>query len=98
LVSTAFVFWKLDSFADIFWMIPIMGFCQLAVFGGYAIYFPELFPTRLRSTGVSLCYNVGGRLVAAGGSSIRGIMTNTVFKDFSEPLRYSGITMCVVFL
>ena len=41
-----------------------MGFCQLALFGGYAIYFPELFPTRLRSTGTSFCYNVG-RLVAA---------------------------------
>ena len=24
-------------------MIPLMGFCQLALFGGYAIYFPELF-------------------------------------------------------
>ena len=45
-------------------MIPIMGFCQLTLFGGYAIYFPELFPTRLRSTGTSFCYNVG-RLVAA---------------------------------
>ena len=54
------------SFYDIFWMIPIMGFCQLALFGGYAIYFPELFPTRLRSTGTSFCYNVG-RLVAAAG-------------------------------
>ncbi len=43
-----------------------MGFCQLALFGGYAIYFPELFPTRLRSTGTSFCYNVG-RFVAALG-------------------------------
>ena len=45
-------------------MIPLMGFCQLALFGGYAIYLPELFPTRLRSTGTSFCYNVG-RFVAA---------------------------------
>ena len=45
-------------------MIPLMGFCQLGLFGGYAIYFPELFPTRLRSTGTSFCYNVG-RFVAA---------------------------------
>jgi MFS-type transporter involved in bile tolerance (Atg22 family) len=75
-----------------------MGFCQLAVFGGYAIYFPELFPTRLRSTGVSLCYNVGGRLVAALGNPVKGLLTDRVFKGYSEPLRYSGITMCVVFL
>ena len=52
-------------------MIPLMGFCQLALFGGYAIYFPELFPTRLRSTGTSFCYNVG-RLVAAAGPARAG--------------------------
>ena len=40
-------------------MVPLTGASQLAVFGGYAIYFPELFPTRLRSTGSSFCYNVG---------------------------------------
>jgi len=45
-------------------MVPVMGFCQLSLFAGYAIYFPELFPTRLRSTGTSFCYNVG-RFVAA---------------------------------
>ena len=52
--------------AEVFWMVPLMGFCQLSVFGGYAIYFPELFPTRLRSTGTSFCYNIG-RFVAAPG-------------------------------
>jgi MFS family permease len=68
MVSTAAVFWFLRQRSDIFWMIPLMGFCQLATFGGYAIYFPELFPTRLRSTGTSFCYNVG-RFVAASGPS-----------------------------
>ena len=34
-----------------YWMLPIMGFGQLSVFGVYAIYLPELFPTSLRSTG-----------------------------------------------
>ena len=43
-----------------------MGFCQLALFAGFAVYLPELFPTRLRSTGTSFCYNVG-RYVAATG-------------------------------
>ena len=59
-------------------MIPLMGFCQLALFGGYAIYFPELFPTRLRSTGTSFCYNVG-RLVAAAGPSVLGLLTSKVY-------------------
>src|SRR5262249_42596572 len=30
--STALVFWKLSEFEQIFWMIPLMGFCQLALF------------------------------------------------------------------
>ena len=45
MVSSAAVFWYLDTYAEIFWMMPLMGFFQLSLFGGYAIYFPELFPT-----------------------------------------------------
>jgi MFS family permease len=97
LFSTAFVFWYFRTIADVFWMIPIMGFCQLALFGGYAIYFPELFPTRLRSTGTSFCYN-GARFVAALGPTMLGLLTNRIFKDYPEPMRYAGVSMCAVFL
>jgi MFS family permease len=48
------------------WMSAVMGACQLALFAGFAIYLPELFPTRLRSTGTSFCYNVGRFLAASG--------------------------------
>jgi MFS family permease len=97
--STILVFWKLSDFNDVFWMIPLMGVCQLALFGGYAIYFPELFPTRLRSTGTSFCYNVG-RLVAAVGPAALGLLTSQVYAGFDHPwpYRYAGITMCAVFL
>lgn len=95
--STAVVFWFLKDFSQIFWMIPIMGFCQLALFGGYAIYFPELFPTHLRSTGTSFCYNVG-RFVAAAGPSVLGLLTSRVYKGYDEPMRYAGVTMCCIFL
>ncbi|HKD37868.1 MAG TPA: MFS transporter [Pirellulales bacterium] len=95
--STALVFWRLNEFSQIFWMVPIMGFCQLSLFGGYAIYFPELFPTRLRSTGTSFCYNVG-RFVAAVGPFIRSLLIDHAFKDTSEPIRYAGISMCAIFL
>jgi len=96
-VATALTFWFLDTFWQIFVLIPIMGFCQLALFGGYAINFPELFPTRLRSTGTSFCYNVG-RLVAAAGPSVKGLLTSKVFFGYHEPMRYAGISMCGVFL
>ena len=86
----------LDDFWQIFVLIPIMGFCQLSLFGGYAVYFPELFPTRLRSTGTSFCYNVG-RLVAAAGPSVLGLLTSRVFSGYHEPMRYAGVAMCSVF-
>jgi MFS family permease len=97
MAATAFTFWSLKSRSDIYWMIPLMGFCQLTLFGGYAIYLPELFPTRLRSTGTSFCYNVG-RLVAATGPLTLGLLTRRVFGGYPEPMRYAGIAMCSVFL
>jgi MFS family permease len=101
LVSTAFVFWNFNTIGDIFWMIPIMGFCQLALFGGYAIYFPELFPTRLRSTGISFCYN-GARYLAALGPSALGLLHRRFVDvygfDSLTALRYAGVVMCAIFL
>jgi MFS family permease len=95
-LSTGAVFWYLKDFNQIFWMAPVMGFCQLAAFAGYAIYFPELFPTYLRSTGTSFCYNVG-RFVAAVGPAALALLTSRVFADKPEPMRYAGLTMCSVF-
>lgn len=99
LISTAYTFYNLNQLSDIFWMVPIMGFCQIALFGGYAIYFPELFPTRLRSTGTSFCYNVG-RYVSAPGSLFLGILADRVFGQYGDVMsfRYAGVTMCAFFL
>lgn len=69
LVVTIFVFQMLGKISgrwDILWMAPVMGFFHLSVFAGFSIYLPELFPTRLRATGVSFCYNVGRYLAATG--------------------------------
>ncbi len=99
MVTTAFTFAYLKVFSDVFWMIPLMGFCQLALFGGYAIYFPELFPTRLRSTGTSFCYNVG-RYIASIGPLTLGLLASAVFGSYGkvESWRYAGVTMCTFFL
>ena len=99
MIATAVTFLFLSEFWHIFFFAPLMGFCQLALFGGYAIYFPELFPTRLRSTGTSFCYNVG-RLVAAAGPSALGLLTSRVYGGFDPvtAMRYAGVTMCAVFV
>jgi MFS family permease len=44
--------------------LPVFGFFTVGMHAGYAIYFPELFPTRLRGTGAGFCFNVG-RILAA---------------------------------
>jgi MFS family permease len=98
-LSTVAVFWLLDDFSEIFWMVPIMGFCQLSLFAGYAMYFPELFPTHLRSTGTSFCYNVGRFLAATGPMAKAGL--TTLFAGMFEgvePMRPAGVAMSVVFL
>ena len=97
MITTALTFTFISQPSDIFWMTPVVGFCQLSLFGGYAIYFPELFPTRLRSTGTSFCYNVG-RYLAAAGTFVLGELSTRVFAGTSEPLRWAGVTMCAVFL
>ena len=44
--------------------LPIFGFLTGGMHAGYAIYFPELYPTRLRGTGAGFCFNAG-RVMAA---------------------------------
>ena len=99
LVVTVFVYWKMSSPQDAYWMMPLMGAAQLGVFAGFAIYLPELFPSRLRSTGTSFCYNLG-RFAAAAGSFFSYLLTQNVFGSYEKPLphRYSAMTMCVIFL
>lgn len=99
LVITVFAYWKMQTPADAYWMMPLMGAAQLGVFAGFAIYLPELFPSSLRSTGTSFCYNLG-RFAAAGGSFFSAVLTEKVFGGYASPLplRYSAIAMCAIFL
>jgi hypothetical protein len=101
LLVTLFVYWKMSTPMDAYWMMPLMGAAQLSVFAGFSIYLPELFPSSLRSTGTSFCYNLG-RFAAAGGSFFSFVLSKQVFANGDPtsvlPLRYSAMTMCAIFL
>jgi len=100
MVTTALTFSCMKEMPRDLWMVALMGGAQLSVFGGYAIYFPELFPTRLRSTGMSFCYNVG-RYVAAIGPLSLAVLKPSLVKQVGDPVlafRYAGVTMCSCFL
>ena len=81
--------------------LPLFGFLTLGMHAGYAVYFPELFPTRLRSTGTSFCYNVG-RYLASPGPLALNLLATEVFGrmgyDKVWQFRYAGIAMCACFL
>lgn len=53
-----------QSYTQFMILLPIFGFLTLSMHAGYAIYFPELFPTHLRATGAGFCFNVA-RAVSA---------------------------------
>src|SRR5205085_8691678 len=53
-----------QTYAQLLMLLPVFGFLTLGLHAGFAIYFPELFPTHLRATGAGFCFNVG-RTVAA---------------------------------
>lgn len=100
MITTLAVFLLMDCLWKVLVFVPLMGFSLVSLMGGFTIYFPELFPTRLRSTSVSFCYNVG-RYVAAIGPGLFGGLTAYIFTEangFSEPIRYAGASLCPIFL
>jgi MFS family permease len=73
--------------------LPIFGFLTLGMHAGYAIYFPELFPTRLRSTGGGFCFNVG-RILAAPILFLSGWMQ----KEWGFSLEQAASLLSLLFL
>lgn len=67
LVTTLAVCWVpgyFASYAVLLCLLPVFGFFAQGFHAGYAVYFPELFPTHLRATGAGFCFNTG-RILAA---------------------------------
>jgi MFS family permease len=57
------------------YLFGLIGLTVFGVFGSFTFYLPELFPTRLRSTGAGFCYNIG-RVIAAGGVFVVGAVAS----------------------
>jgi MFS family permease len=78
------------SFTQALWLLPVMAFFVLGMHAGYAIYFPELFPTRLRATGSSVCFNLG-RVLGAVVLLVRGTLGSAL------GLRWAVVVMSGLF-
>jgi MFS family permease len=73
------------------YMYFFIGLTVFGVFGSFTFYLPELFPTRLRSTGSGFCYNIG-RVITAGGVFAVGAIANSASGDPAIIMR----TLCVI--
>jgi len=83
-----------DARADVLWIaLPVFGFWTLGMHAGYAVYFPELYPTRMRGTGGGFCFNVG-RIFAAPILFLSGWMQ----KDWGFSLESSASLLSLLFL
>ncbi len=61
------------SYAGLLVLLPLLGFFTKGIFGGFPLYLPELFATRLRATGAGFCFNAG-RLIASGSPFLTGLL------------------------
>ncbi len=66
-----------STFSQLLFLLPLYGFATVAIQAGFAIYFPELFPSHLRSTGAGFCFNAG-RLLAAPALFLSGPLKRAV--------------------
>jgi MFS family permease len=64
LAASLILFRVLTDASPITLFLPVFGFLTVGIGSGCAVYFPELYPTRLRGTGAGFCFNAG-RILAA---------------------------------
>jgi MFS family permease len=77
LVVTPIACFAPQNYTMLLIILPVFGFFTLGMHAGYAVYFPELFPNRLRATGMSWGFN-GGRIVAVSVLLLAGKMKATM--------------------
>ncbi len=94
----AYVFLTLDSERETYILLPIMGYFNLSIMGGFVIYFPEIFPTRFRSTGTAFGYNVA-RLSAAAvtvaSNPIRQVLSAL---EVDRPFQVGAVVVSTIYV
>ncbi len=94
----AWVFLTLDSAREAYILLPIMGFFNLSIMGGFVVYFPEIFPTRFRSTGTAFGYNVARLSAAAVTLSSNRIRVLLAALEFENPFRVGAVIVSTVYV
>ena len=77
------------NYGQLLILLPVFGFFTLGIHAGFAVYFPELFPTHLRATGASFCFN-GGRLLSAAVLVLSGVVKSLPGMDLRVAVTLLG--------
>ncbi len=75
-LASVVMFTQARSYEQMLYFVFFLGFFANGGFGTFAIYLPELFPTRFRATGQGFCWNVA-RMVTGIGPFVTGMLVST---------------------
>jgi MFS family permease len=82
------------SFERLLWFSPVMNMVAIGVSAAFVLYFPELFPQRVRATGMGLAYNAG-RLLGIPMPMITGAITGQYGGSIAAGVLLSGMVYVV---
>jgi len=93
--TSGYIFTQLDPLHPQFqWFSFLLGFVGITYFGWLPLFLPELFPTRVRSTGAGISFNTG-RVVAAIVVLSTGFLLAQFRGDYAQVGFWSGMIYAV---
>jgi MFS family permease len=91
LATSTYIFSQLDPLHPRFQLFTfLLGFIGITYFGWLPLFLPELFPTRVRSTGTGISFNTG-RVVAAAVVLLAGFLLDQFSGDYARVGFWSGM-------
>ncbi len=92
---STFIFSQLDPRHPYFpWATIVFGFVSTTYFGWLPLFLPELFPTRVRSTGTGISFNTG-RIASAIVVLSAGVLVSQFGGDYSRVGLWTGLIYAV---
>lgn len=91
-LTSAFMYYYFTTFGiGVIVFSTLLGFFFGVIPAAFAVYFPELFPTRIRSTAKGFCYSTA-RLFTAFGALYSGILVQTLSGNIGPAAALMSLT------
>lgn len=95
LMIAQYTFWfVVPSDRDFLYWVAALGFFSGIYFGWLPLFLPELFPTRIRSTGAGVCFNFG-RILTAVTIFLTGFLTTYFKSDYAQMGRVTSLCFAI---